>query len=56
MVDSASNVLLPLTKREIGEERVGSRHSAALGITEQSDALALVVSKETGNISFSLNG
>lgn len=54
-VDSASNVL-PLTKREIGEEKVGTRHRAALGVTEQSDALALVVSEETGNISFTLNG
>jgi uncharacterized protein (TIGR00159 family) len=55
IVDSASNVL-PLTKREIGEEKVGTRHRAALGITEQSDALALIVSEETGKISFTLDG
>ncbi|MGV3465723.1 MAG: sporulation-specific diadenylate cyclase CdaS [Heyndrickxia sp.] len=55
VVVSASNVL-PLTKRKIGKEKVGTRHRAALGVTEQSDALALVVSEETGKISFALEG
>jgi len=55
VVVSASNVL-PLTKRKIGKEKVGTRHRAALGVTEQSDALALVVSEETGRISFALEG
>lgn len=55
VVVSASNVL-PLTKRKIGKEKVGTRHRAALGVTELSDALALVVSEETGKISFALEG
>ncbi|PEZ08423.1 hypothetical protein CN326_05645 [Bacillus sp. AFS018417] len=52
---SAANVL-PLTIKDLGKKKVGTRHRAALGVTEQSDALALVVSEETRAISFALNG
>ncbi|WP_259545461.1 sporulation-specific diadenylate cyclase CdaS [Heyndrickxia sp. FSL K6-6286] len=55
VVDSAANVL-PLTSKLIHEGKYGTRHRAAIGLSEQSDALVLVVSEETGKISFSLDG
>lgn len=52
----AAACYLPLSDSpDIGKE-VGSRHRAALGISEQSDAVALVVSEETGNISLANSG
>lgn len=51
---SAGSVL-PLTEHEVRKE-LGTRHRAAIGITESSDAIAVVVSEETGNISLSING
>lgn len=55
IVVSAGNVL-PLTKGIKEGKKVGTRHRAAIGVTEHSDALALVVSEETGKISFAFNG
>ena len=52
----AANVVLPLSENLLGSTRYGTRHRAALGISEQSDALALVVSEETGGISVANNG
>lgn len=48
--------ILPLTLREDLPEGVGTRHRAAVGITEETDALVIVVSEETGSISVVLGG
>jgi diadenylate cyclase len=47
----AANCLLPLTQRKLSDYRLGTRHRAAIGITEESDAVAIIVSEETGRIS-----
>ena len=44
-------VVLPLSETSTYRERFGTRHRAALGITEQTDAVAVVVSEETGAVS-----
>lgn len=53
---SAARVFLPLTQRLFSDERFGSRHRAALGITEVTDAVAVVVSEETGGVSVARDG
>jgi diadenylate cyclase len=52
----AASCFLPLTDNPNLSKELGTRHRAALGITEISDAIAIVVSEESGKISFALNG
>ncbi|MDX1416168.1 MAG: diadenylate cyclase CdaA [Candidatus Promineifilaceae bacterium] len=53
----AAGCVLPLTERELrGPYRIGTRHRAAIGMSEMSDALCVVVSEETGQISVATDG
>lgn len=52
----AASVVLPLTDNISATGQLGTRHRAAIGVTEQSDALAVVVSEETGQIAVAHNG
>ncbi|MCD8025670.1 MAG: diadenylate cyclase CdaA [Clostridiales bacterium] len=52
----AAGCILPLTDNKNVDVNLGTRHRAALGISEQSDAVVLVVSEETGVISIAING
>jgi diadenylate cyclase len=48
--------ILPLTLRQDLPEGMGTRHRAAVGITEESDAVVIVVSEETASISVVVGG
>lgn len=52
----ATRVILPVSQERTIPLRFGLRHRAAVGITEKTDSLALVVSEETGTISYIKNG
>lgn len=52
----AARCVLPVTENGDFPAHLGMRHRAAVGITENSDALAIVVSEQTGEISFSKEG
>jgi diadenylate cyclase len=52
----AAGCLFPLSQKEELSSQLGTRHRAAIGLTEDSDAIVVVVSEETGNISLSYNG
>ncbi|NLS77009.1 MAG: TIGR00159 family protein [Chloroflexi bacterium] len=52
----AAACVLPLSEHLRSDRHVGTRHRAAVGITEQSDAISVVVSEETGVISVAQNG
>jgi len=52
----AAKCVLPITKNINFPEKYGLRHRAAVGITEQSDAIVLVVSEQTGKFAYSKEG
>jgi diadenylate cyclase len=52
----AASCVLPLSEHNPSYPSLGTRHRAAIGITERSDAITLVVSEETGEISLASNG
>lgn len=53
---TAAACILPVSSNQNIPKRLGLRHRSALGITEQSDAIAIVISEETGHISWAVNG
>lgn len=53
---AASGCFLPLTTNNDINKQLGTRHRAAIGISEVSDALVIIVSEETGVISLVVNG
>lgn len=52
----AAGCFLPLTENEELNQEVGTRHRAALGMSEKSDSIAMIISEETGQISIAENG
>ncbi|MCO6467201.1 MAG: diadenylate cyclase CdaA [Bradyrhizobiaceae bacterium] len=54
---AAARCVLPLSNEQrVGTRALGTRHRAGLGITEQADAVCLIVSEETGGISIAYQG
>jgi diadenylate cyclase len=52
----AAACVLPLSTRSLSDRQMGLRHRASLGISEVSDAVVIVVSEETGQVSIAHNG
>jgi diadenylate cyclase len=53
---AAAACFLPLTVKPRLSKELGTRHRAAIGVTEETDAVAIIVSEETGAISFAHDG
>ncbi len=53
---ASASCILPITNREDLEREYGTRHRAAIGLSEQYDAIVVVVSEETGKVSLIING
>jgi diadenylate cyclase len=53
---SAAGCVFPVSQREIQDRAIGLRHRAGMGISEETDAIALVISEETGALSLCFQG
>ena len=53
---AAAACFLPLSMNPVLSNQLGTRHRAAIGITEETDAIAIIVSEETGNIALAQGG
>lgn len=53
---AAAGCVLPLTRRELPDSQLGTRHRAGIGITEQTDTICIIISEETGVVSVARNG
>ncbi|MEG1351301.1 MAG: DNA integrity scanning protein DisA nucleotide-binding domain protein, partial [Bacilli bacterium] len=53
---SCTGAVLPTSNNLKNNKRLGTRHRAAIGITEETDAISIVVSEETGKLSISVKG
>ncbi|MBK1790532.1 diadenylate cyclase CdaA [Persicirhabdus sediminis] len=53
---AAAGCVFPVSNKELADRSTGLRHRAAIGITEESDAVAVVVSEETGMLSICIDG
>lgn len=53
---TSASAVFPVSISNKINKRLGTRHRAALGISEETDAIALVVSEETGRVSIAING
>ncbi len=52
----SAGCVFPVTQRDMSDRSLGLRHRAAIGLTEETDAVAVVVSEETGTISIAVDG
>ena len=55
-VIKAAGAILPLTQNPVRDRSLGTRHRAALGLSEETDAIVIVVSEETSRISIAYRG